>query len=52
MSKVGVETKRFYVKSWGRDKKQVVIDRVGATAPARFLCMTKQDDLVIFGIYD
>ena len=34
--------KRFYVNSWGRAKKEIVMDRVGAKAPARFLCITEQ----------
>ena len=36
---------RFYVNSWGRAKKEQVSDRVGARAPARFLCITEEDSL-------
>ena len=36
---------RFYVNSWGRAKKKIVLDRVGAKAPARFLCITEENSL-------
>ena len=34
---------RFYVNSWGRAKREKEMNRAGAKAPARFLCMTKED---------
>ena len=36
---------RFYVNSWGRAKIEQFSDRVGAKAPARFLCITEEDSL-------
>ena len=33
----------FYVNSWGRAKREKEMNRAGAKAPARFLCMTKED---------
>ena len=34
---------RFYVNSWGRAKNEIGIDRVGAKAPTRFLCITEEN---------
>ena len=33
----------FYVNSWGRAKIELLLDRVGAFAPARFLYIKEQD---------
>ena len=33
----------FYVNSWGRAKKEIALNRVGAEAPARFLCIAEED---------
>ena len=35
----------FYVNSWGRAKNVIVMDRVGAKVPARFLCITEENSL-------
>ena len=37
--------KRFYVNSWGREKKQIIAIRVGVKAPARILCMAEEDSV-------
>ena len=39
----GFDLFRFYVNSWGRAKNEIVTDRVGAKAPARLLCITKEN---------
>ena len=36
---------RLYVNSWGRGKKQKIASRVGAKAPARFLCMAEENSV-------
>ena len=36
---------RFYVNSWGRAQNEKAKDRVGARAPARFLCIAEKDSL-------
>ena len=36
---------RFYVNSWGREKKQIIAIRVGVKAPARILCMAEEDSV-------
>lgn len=38
-------SKRFYVNSWGREKKQIIAIRVGVKAPARILCMAEEDSV-------
>ena len=35
----------LYVNSWGRGKKQKIASRVGAKAPARFLCMAEENSV-------
>ena len=37
--------RRFYVNSWGREKKQIIAIRVGVKAPARILCMAEEDSV-------
>ena len=41
----GLDKKRFYVNSWGRDKKEIIASRVGVKAPARFLCTAEEDSV-------
>ena len=36
---------RLYVNSWGRDKKQIIVRRVGVKAPARFSCTAEEDSV-------
>ena len=33
----------LYVNSWGRDKRQIIIIRVGVLTPARILCMAEEN---------
>ena len=35
----------LYVNSWGRDKKRIIVSRVGVKAPARFLCIAEEDSV-------
>ena len=35
----------LYVNSWGRDKKEIIVSRVGVKAPARFSCMAEEDSV-------
>ena len=39
------DKKRFYVNSWGRDKKRIIVSRVGVKAPARFLRVAEENSI-------